>query len=250
MVAEKVEIITQSHQDSPGSTLDMRRITRIQPRRSRQKRIEEQRSSYIYAEDSTEFLEEARIRELLNKYNKFMPFPIKFGTKEETLPPTRGRQRRYPTRDPNGGQHHQQHPPAPGPKPPADLKEEDLQILLPRDVPHAIRRAPVQHPPQCRLSLQPDRDPLFPKNTKRPQPPKRQNPTLPKSGFCHRQCRGNRPRIFDPMLRGVIDSPDIPLNVSRSYLQADGAVKKISNYITRKVADKLSSLFKKDRKGL
>merc|ERR1711965_76078 len=50
-------------------------------------------------------------------------------------------------------------------------------------------------------------------------------------------------------LRGVIDSPDIPLNVSRSYLQADGAVKKISNYITRKVADKLNSLFKKDRKG-
>ena len=54
---------------------------------------------------------------------------------------------------------------------------------------------------------------------------------------------------FLTLLRGVIDSPDIPLNVSRSYLQADGAVKKISNYITRKVADKLSSLFKKDREG-
>ena len=54
---------------------------------------------------------------------------------------------------------------------------------------------------------------------------------------------------FLTLLRGVIDSPDIPLNVSRSYLQADGAVKKISNYITRKVADKLNSLFKKDRKG-
>ena len=54
---------------------------------------------------------------------------------------------------------------------------------------------------------------------------------------------------FLTLLRGVIDSPDIPLNVSRSYLQADGAVKKISAYITRKVADKLNSLFKKDRKG-
>merc|ERR1712224_1196132 len=54
---------------------------------------------------------------------------------------------------------------------------------------------------------------------------------------------------FLTLLRGVIDSPDIPLNVSRSYLQADSAVKKISNYITRKVADKLNSLFKKDRKG-
>ena len=53
---------------------------------------------------------------------------------------------------------------------------------------------------------------------------------------------------FLTLLRGVIDSPDIPLNVSRSYLQADGAVKKISNYITRKVGDKLNSLFKKDRK--
>ena len=54
---------------------------------------------------------------------------------------------------------------------------------------------------------------------------------------------------FLTMLRGVIDSPDIPLNVSRSYLQADGNVKKISNYITRKVADKLKSLFKKDRES-
>ncbi|MGB2184154.1 MAG: molecular chaperone HtpG, partial [Flavobacteriaceae bacterium] len=54
---------------------------------------------------------------------------------------------------------------------------------------------------------------------------------------------------FLTMLRGVIDSPDIPLNVSRSYLQADGNVKKISNYITRKVADKLKSLFKKDREA-
>jgi molecular chaperone HtpG len=54
---------------------------------------------------------------------------------------------------------------------------------------------------------------------------------------------------FLTLLRSVIDSPDIPLNVSRSYLQADGAVKRISNYITRKVADKLNSLFKKDRKG-
>ena len=55
---------------------------------------------------------------------------------------------------------------------------------------------------------------------------------------------------FLTLLRGVIDSPDIPLNVSRSYLQADGAVKKISNYITRKVADKLNSLFKKTEKVL
>ena len=55
---------------------------------------------------------------------------------------------------------------------------------------------------------------------------------------------------FLTMLRGVIDSPDIPLNVSRSYLQSDGAVKKISNYITKKVADKLQSIFNKDRKNL
>ena len=55
---------------------------------------------------------------------------------------------------------------------------------------------------------------------------------------------------FLTMLRGVIDSPDIPLNVSRSYLQADGAVKKISNYITRKVADKLNSILKKTERFL
>jgi molecular chaperone HtpG len=109
MVAEKVEIITQSHQDTPAAhwTCDG------SPEYTLGEADKKGRGTEIIlhiAEDSTEFLEEARIRELLNKYNKFMPFPIKFGTKEETLPLPEGCQRRCQTRNPNGGQHHQQHP--------------------------------------------------------------------------------------------------------------------------------------------
>lgn len=246
MVAEKVEIITKSHQDVPAAhwTCDG------SPEYTLEETDKKERGTEIIlhiAEDSTEFLEEARIRELLSKYNKFMPYPIKFGTKEENLPlPEDAAEDAKPETktvdniinitDPAWT------------KTPADLKDEDYKSfyreLYPMqfeeplfnihlNVDYPFNLTGIMYFPKIQndLNLQKDRIQLY------------QNQV-----FVTDNVEGIVPE-FLTMLRGVIDSPDIPLNVSRSYLQADGAVKKISNYITRKVADKLSSLFKKDRKA-
>ena len=246
MVAEKVEIITKSHQDVPAAhwTCDG------SPEYTLEETDKKERGTEIIlhiAEDSTEFLEEARIRELLSKYNKFMPYPIKFGTKEENLPlPEDAAEDAKPETktvdniinitDPAWT------------KTPADLKDEDYKSfyreLYPMqfeeplfnihlNVDYPFNLTGIMYFPKIQndLNLQKDRIQLY------------QNQV-----FVTDNVEGIVPE-FLTMLRGVIDSPDIPLNVSRSNLQADGAVKKISNYITRKVADKLSSLFKKDRKA-
>ncbi len=246
MVAEKVEIITQSHQDAPAAhwTCDG------SPEYTLDKADKKERGTEIIlhiAEDSTEFLEEARIKELLNKYNKFMPFPIKFGTKEETLPlPDDAKEDAKPETQTVDNIINNTHPA--WTKTPADLKEEDYKsfyrelypmqfeeplfnIHLNVDYPFNLTGILYFPKIQNDLNLQKDKIQLY------------QNQV-----FVTDNVEGIVPE-FLTLLRGVIDSPDIPLNVSRSYLQADGAVKKISNYITRKVADKLSSLFKKDRKG-
>ena len=246
MVAEKVEIITQSHQDVPAAhwTCDG------SPEYTLEEADKKERGTEIIlhiAEDSTEFLEEARIRELLNKYNKFMPFPIKFGTKEETLPlPDDAKEDAKPETQTVDNIINNTHPA--WTKTPADLKEEDYKsfyrelypmqfeeplfnIHLNVDYPFNLTGILYFPKIQNDLNLQKDKIQLY------------QNQV-----FVTDNVEGIVPE-FLTLLRGVIDSPDIPLNVSRSYLQADGAVKKISNYITRKVADKLSSLFKKDRKG-
>ena len=246
MVAEKVEIITKSfkkdaaaHWACDGS-----------PEYTLEKTDKKERGTEIILhidKDSKEFLEESRIQELLYKYNKFMPVPIKFGTKEETLPlPEGAAEDAKPetvtvdniVNNPN---------PA-WTKKPADLKEEDYKSfyreLYPMqfedplfnihlNVDYPFNLTGILYFPKLNndLNIQKDRIQLY------------QNQV-----FVTDNVEGIVPE-FLTLLRGVIDSPDIPLNVSRSYLQADGAVKKISNYITRKVADKLNSLFKKDRKG-
>ena len=246
MVAEKVEIITKSFKDeaaahwscdgSPEYTLEAHDKTA--------------RGTEIILhidEDSKEFLEENRIKELLNKYNKFMPIPIKFGTKEETLP--------LPEDADEGATPEKvtvdniiNNPSPAWTKQPTELKDEDyssfyrelypMQFEEPLfnihlNVDYPFNLTGILYFPKLNndLNLQKDKIQLY------------QNQV-----FVTDNVEGIVPE-FLTLLRGVIDSPDIPLNVSRSYLQADGAVKKISNYITRKVADKLSSLFKKDRQG-
>jgi molecular chaperone HtpG len=246
MVAEKVEIITKSHQKAPAAHW----ICDGSPEYSLDKADKKERGTEIIlhiAEDSTEFLEEARIRELLNKYNKFMPFPIKFGTKEETLPlPKDAKEDAKPETQTVDNIINNTEPA--WTKTPSDLKDEDYKsfyremypmqfeeplfnIHLNVDYPFNLTGILYFPKIQNDLNLQKDKIQLY------------QNQV-----FVTDNVEGIVPE-FLTLLRGVIDSPDIPLNVSRSYLQADGAVKKISNYITRKVADKLSSLFKKDRKG-
>ena len=246
MVAEKVEIITKSHQNAPAAhwTCDG------SPEYSIEESGKKDRGTEIIlhiAKDSKEFLEEARIRDLLNKYNKFMPYPIKFGTKEETLPlPDDAKEDAKPETKTVDNIINNTSPA--WTKPPADLKEENYKsfyrelypmqfedplfnIHLNVDYPFNLTGILYFPKIQNDLNLQKDKIQLY------------QNQV-----FVTDNVEGIVPE-FLTLLRGVIDSPDIPLNVSRSYLQADGAVKKISNYITRKVADKLNSLFKKDRKG-
>ena len=246
MVSEKVEIITKSHKDSPAThwTCDG------SPEYTLEASDKETRGTEIILhidKDSKEFLEESRIKELLTKYNKFMPIPIKFGTREESLPLPEGAAEDAKPETITVDNIINNPEPA-WTKKPADLKDQNykdfyrelypMQFEEPLfnihlNVDYPFNLTGILYFPKLNndLNIQKDRIQLY------------QNQV-----FVTDNVEGIVPE-FLTLLRGVIDSPDIPLNVSRSYLQADGAVKKISNYITRKVADKLNSLFKKDRKG-
>ena len=244
MVARKVEIITKSYKDEPAVKweCDGSPEFAISPA---DKDVRGTEIILHIAEDSEEFLEENRISELLTKYNKFMPVPIKFGTKEETLP--------LPEDAPEDAEAETKtvdniinNPNPAWTKQPTDLEEQDykdfyrelypMQFEEPLfhihlNVDYPFNLTGILYFPRLGqdMNIQKDRIQLY------------QNQV-----FVTDNVEGIVPE-FLTMLRGVIDSPDIPLNVSRSYLQADGAVKKISSYITRKVADKLKSLFNEDR---
>ncbi|WP_394975746.1 molecular chaperone HtpG [uncultured Croceitalea sp.] len=252
MVAEKVEIITKSFKDEPG----VHWMCDGSPEFELKKAKKEDRGTEIIlhvAEDSTEFLEDSRIRELLTKYNKFMPIPIKFGTKEINDPEHKPKT----TKDKDGKETTEPHrqitvddiinnPNPAWTKKPADLKEEDYKGFYRELYPMQFEEPlfnihlNVDYPFNLTGIL------YFPKLTNDLNIQKDKIQLYQNQVFVTDNVEGIVPE-FLTMLRGVIDSPDIPLNVSRSYLQADGAVKKISSYITKKVADKLSSLFKNNR---
>tara|TARA_R110002049_G_scaffold97782_1_gene238136 strand:+ start:1756 stop:3693 length:1938 start_codon:yes stop_codon:yes gene_type:complete len=253
MVAKKVEIITKSYKDEPAAhwTCDG------SPEFSLEASDKTERGTEIIlhiAEDSTEFLEESRIRELLNKYNKFMPIPIKFGTKEINDPEHEPKT----TKDKDGKETTEPHrkitvddiinnPNPAWTKQPADLKDEDYSNFYRELYPMQFEEPlfnihlNVDYPFNLTGIL------YFPKMSNSDMNMQKDKIQLYQNQvFVTDNVEGIVPE-FLTMLRGVIDSPDIPLNVSRSYLQADGAVKKISSYITRKVADKLKSLFNNNR---
>lgn len=246
MVAEKVEIITKSYKDEPAVhwTCDG------SPEFTLEKADKKERGTEIIlhiAEDSTEFLEESRIRELLVKYNKFMPIPIKFGTRTETLPKPEGAKEedKAPTKEVDNIINN------PNPawtKQPTELEDKDYNSFYRELYPMQFEEPlfhihlNVDYPFNLTGIL------YFPKMTNDMSIQKDKIQLYQNQVFVTDNVEGIVPE-FLTMLRGVIDSPDIPLNVSRSYLQADGAVKKISSYITRKVADKLKSLFNSDREG-
>ncbi|MFN8324771.1 molecular chaperone HtpG [Flavobacterium sp.] len=244
MVASKVEIITKSYKDEPAAhwTCDG------SPEFTLVESDKKDRGTEIIlhiADDSVEFLEEYRIRELLTKYNKFMPVPIKFGTKKEALPKPDDAPEDYKTEyidvdniinNPN---------PA-WTKQPTDLNDEDYKNFYRELYPMQFEEPlfnihlNVDYPFNLTGIL------YFPKMSSDLQLQKDKIQLYQNQVFVTDNVEGIVPE-FLVMLKGVIDSPDIPLNVSRSYLQADGNVKKISNYITRKVADKLKSLFNENR---
>ncbi|WP_228238710.1 molecular chaperone HtpG [Allomuricauda sp. M10] len=244
MVAEKVEIISKSYQDAPAVhwTCDG------SPEFTITESDKAERGTEIIlhvAQDSTEFLDDSKIRGLLVKYNKFMPIPIKFGTKTETLPKPEGAKEDEPA--PTQEVDNIINNPNPAwTKQPADLKDEDYKQFYRELYPMQFEEPlfhihlNVDYPFNLTGIL------YFPKLTNDLNIQKDRIQLYQNQVFVTDNVEGIVPE-FLTMLRGVIDSPDIPLNVSRSYLQADGAVKKISSYITRKVADKLSSLFKNNR---
>lgn len=244
MVASKVEIITKSYKDEPAAhwTCDGSPEFTLVPH------DKTERGSEIIlhiADDSVEFLEEFKIRELLTKYNKFMPIPIKFGTKKEALPKPEDAPEDYKTEYVDVDNIINNPNPA-WTKQPSDLSDEDYKNfyreLYPMqfDEPLFNIHLNVDYPFHLTGIL------YFPKLSSDLQIQKDKIQLYQNQVFVTDNVEGIVPE-FLMMLKGVVDSPDIPLNVSRSYLQADGNVKKISNYITRKVADKLKSLFNENR---
>ncbi len=246
MVSEKVEIITKSFKDEPA----VHWSCDGSPEFILEDSDKTERGTEIILhidKDSVEFLEDSRIKTLLNKYNKFMPVPIKFGTKEETLPLPKNAKKDAKPKTKTVDNIINNTNPA-WTQTPADLTDEDYQSfyreLYPTqfesplfqihlNVDYPFNLTGILYFPKLSndMNLQKDRIQLY------------QNQV-----FVTDNVEGIVPD-FLTMLRGVIDSPDIPLNVSRSYLQADGAVKKISSYISRKVADKLQAMFKEDRES-
>ncbi|WP_299363155.1 molecular chaperone HtpG [Winogradskyella sp.] len=252
MVADKVEIITKSHTDATAAhwTCDG------SPEFTLEEANKTERGTEIIlhiSEGEEEFLEDSRIRELLTKYNKFMPIPIKFGTKEindpehepQTITDEDGKETTEPHRKITVDDIINNPNPA-WTKQPSDLEEEDYKNFYRELYPMQFEEPlfnihlNVDYPFNLTGIL------YFPKMTNDLNIQKDRIQLYQNQVFVTDNVEGIVPE-FLTMLRGVIDSPDIPLNVSRSYLQADGNVKKISSYITRKVADKLKSLFNNNR---
>lgn len=245
MVAEKVEILTKSYRDEPA----VRWICDGSPEFTLEETTDKtERGTEIIlhiAEDSTEFLEESKIRELLLKYNKFMPVPIKFGTKTHTLPLPEG------APEDAVAETEEVDNIINNPNPawtiaPTDLTKEDYvkfyHELYPMQFEEPLFNIHlnVDYPFNLTGIL------FFPKLANNLNIEKDKIQLYQNQVFVTDEVKGIVPD-FLMLLRGVIDSPDIPLNVSRSYLQADGAVKKISSYITKKVADKMASLINESR---
>ena len=244
MVANKVEIVTKSYKDEPAAHWICEGTTEFTLEETDKKEHGTDIILHIN-EDDKEFLEENRIQELLVKYNKFMPIPIKFGTREETvdLPEDAPEDAKPETKTVDNIVNNTN--PA-WTKQPTDLEDKDYKNFYRELYPMQFEEPlfhihlNVDYPFNLTGIL------YFPKMSQDMNIQKDKIQLYQNQVFVTDNVEGIVPE-FLTMLRGVIDSPDIPLNVSRSYLQADGAVKKISSYITRKVADKLKSLFNNNR---
>jgi len=245
MVANEVEIITKSYTDAPA----VRWVCDGSPEFTLEETdLRSERGTEIILhlnDESLEFLEEYRIEQLLRKYNKFMPVPIKFGTKQVPLPRPENAPEDYKTEYRTEDNIINNPTPA-WTKQPADLSDEDYKQFYHELYPTQFEEPlfhihlNVDYPFHLTGIL------YFPKLSNDMQLQKDRIQLYQNQVFVTDNVEGIVPE-FLTMLKGVIDSPDIPLNVSRSYLQADGNVKKISSYITRKVADKLKSLFTNNR---
>ncbi|MDA8979525.1 molecular chaperone HtpG [Chitinophagales bacterium] len=246
MVADHVEILTKSYKDAPASKWSCDGS----PNYTIEAAEKAERGTDIILhinEESEEFLEEAKIKSLLNKYCKFLPIEIKFG--EETYEVASGE------KDDDGKdvmetktKDHIINNTSPAwVKAPSDLNDEDYLNFY-REL------YPMSEDPMFWIHLNVD-FPFkltgilyFPKLKKTYEVQKNKIGLYSNQVFVTDNVENIVPE-FLTMLHGVIDSPDIPLNVSRSYLQSDSNVKKITGHISKKVSDKLVELFKKDRES-
>ena len=248
MVSKEVEIITKSQK--PNSKA-VKWICDGSPNYSIEETNKKTKGTDIILhidEDSQEFLEERRIQEILNRYCKFLPVEVKFGTKKIFVDDPKGK------KDEKGEIKQIEKEvdniinntkPA-WTKTPQELNEEDYlgfyKELYPTEFNDPIFNIHlnVDYPFNLTGIL------YFPKLKNNLEVQKNKINLYSNQVFITDNVENIVPE-FLTLLHGVIDSPDIPLNVSRSYLQADGNVKKISKYITKKVGDKLANMFKNDR---
>ena len=238
MVSKKVEIVTRSYQEGAQA---VKWSCDGSPAYEIEEVQKDDRGTDIVLyidDDCKEFLEKARIQQLLNKYCKFLPIAIAFGKKTEWKD---GKQ--VDTEEDNIVNDVEPL----WTKAPSTLKDEDYKnfyrTLYPmQDEPLFWIHLNVDYPFNLTGVL------YFPRIHSNIELQRNKVMLYCNQVFVTDQVEGIVPD-FLTLLHGVIDSPDIPLNVSRSYLQSDGDVKKISTYITKKVSDRLQSLFKEDRKG-
>jgi len=249
MVAKKVEIFSLSYKE--GS-----KAVRWECDGSPEYQIEEisnrvQRGTNIIlhiAEDCEEYLENFKIEELLTKYCKFLPVEIKFGTKKDRITPElKEGEKEEDVKTIEVEVDNIINNPTPAwTKKPADLSDADYKSFYRELYPMQFEEPlfyihlNVDYPFNLTGIL------YFPRLSNKLEMPKDRIQLYSNQVYVTDNVENIVPD-FLTLLRGVIDSPDIPLNVSRSYLQADANVKKISSHITKKVADKLEELFKKDR---
>ena len=223
MVAKEVEIISKSYQDGAEAARWICDGSTEYTISGAKKKTRGTDIILHIAEDSEEFLEEYRLKSILDKYGKFLPIPIEFQEKIINNPSPIWT------------------------KSPSDLTDEDyLQFY--------DELYPMQEKPLFWIHLNVDYPfnltgiLYFPKVKNEMQLQREKIQLYSRQVFITDEVKDIVPE-FLMLLHGVIDSPDIPLNVSRSFLQADSNVKKINSYITKKVADKLADLFKSDRAG-
>ncbi len=244
MVASKVEAVSKSYQEgAQGITWSCEGT----PEYTIEDNDKEERGTDIVlhiSDDAEEFLEDSRIEELLNKYCKFLPVPIKFGVRKETVYEGEGEEKEEKEIEVDNIINNT-HPI--WKKLPSELSDEDYKAFY-REL------YPFSTPPMFWIHLNIDYPfnltgvLYFPKLSNNFELQKNKIQLYSNQVYVTDEVKEIVPE-FLTLLHGVIDSPDIPLNVSRSYLQSDRNVKKITGYITKKVAEKLNDLFKEDRKA-
>jgi molecular chaperone HtpG len=241
MVADKVEVVTRSWKDPQAS----RWICDGNPEYELGEATREERGTDVILhinKENKEFLEDSRIESLLGKYCRFLPVPIRFGTKKETEWIGEGEERTSVEKEVDNFINNTE---PLWKKQPAELKDEDYLAFY-REL-HPFSPDPlfwihlnIDYPFNLTGVL------YFPRIRQSVEVQKNKIHLYANQVYVTDEVREIVPE-FLTLLHGVIDSPDIPLNVSRSYLQSDSNVRKINSYITKKMAEKLASLFKKDR---